>query len=338
MKRRIGQVALVVSDRTRSELFYRDVLGMEPVFGTAQFRGPVIDQVQQMTNAASRTTWLIDDRDMFQLELFEFENPRSRPLPLDFGVRNEGYNRMIVAVNSIEVTGNAAVAAGGSIRALLCSGLADSHAHALLHDPDGIVLELVEAPELVAADRPARIIGLGLTSADLATTVEDMCQGFGFSACEDRFQHAAFWDEGGRLQACQTMQLEDMYLVAAQYSDSRPRPEDYRLGDIGVMNFAICFPDVDDFSACYAGTVAMGMRSNIQPMIVENKAAVTYHNDRQGFSVEMLYMAPKLRGLYGFARPRPVDRLVNRYLNWKSRREYSRHLGKIKDQIQGETL
>ena len=82
MKRHIGQVAVVVSDQQHSVDFYSKVFGMDHIFGTAEFRGPDLDKVQRMEKAASSTRWLIDDREMFQLEVFRFENPPSRPLPV----------------------------------------------------------------------------------------------------------------------------------------------------------------------------------------------------------------------------------------------------------------
>jgi catechol 2,3-dioxygenase-like lactoylglutathione lyase family enzyme len=326
MKRHIGQVAVVVSDQQRSVDFYSNVFGMEHIFGTAEFRGPDLDKVQQMEKAASSTRWLIDDREMFQLEVFRFENPPSRPLPPDHGITDEGYNRIIVAVRSLEQTSAAAVAAGGTVVALLCSEQADHTSHTLVKDPDGILLELVEAPELVPGERPAKIVGLGITSLDLATSVEDMCEGFGFTPCEDKFHNRLFWDEDGALERMQTLQLDDMYLVVSQYRGSRPRRADHRLGDIGIMNFAICFPTAQDFDACYEKTRQLGMQSNIDPVVVTGTASVTYNNDRQGFSVEMIYMARKLWGLYGFSPPGLKDRLLNKILNWKARRAYRKHL------------
>ncbi len=326
MNRHIGQVALVVSDQKRSVDFYTRVLGMDHIFGTAEFRGPDLDKVQQMDRAASSTRWLIDDREMFQLEVFQFENPESRPLPADHSLTDEGYNRVIIAVKSLDEAGAAAQAAGGTLVALLCDVENHDSRHALIKDPDGILLELVEAPELVPGDRPARIIGLGITSLDLSTTVEDLCDGFGFSPCEDKFHHRRFWDEGGRLERMQTLQLDDMFIVVSQYRGSRPRAADYRLGDIGVMNFAICFPSAEDFDACFSKTRQMGMKSNIEPLIVKGTLSITYNNDRQGFSIEMIFMAKKLWGLYGFTPPGLKDRLLNKLLNWKARRAYRKHL------------
>jgi catechol 2,3-dioxygenase-like lactoylglutathione lyase family enzyme len=330
MNRRIGQIALAVSDQRRSTDFYARVFGMDHIFGTSEFRGEDVDKVQQMKHVASSTRWLIDDRDMFQLEIFNFENPVSRPLPDDHSVCDIGYNRVIIAVKSLDDTLKQVAEEGAVVAALLCSDQPDHATHALVRDFDGILLELVEAPERVRGERPARIIGLGLTSADLATTVEDMRDGFGFTPCDDSLLHRQYWSEDGRLEQMQTLQLDDMYLVVSQYRDSRPRPADYQLADIGVMNFAICFPSDDDFSSCYQRTQQMGMKANAEPKVIEGMGAVTYNNDRQGFSVEMMFLVNKLRGLYGFAPPSLKDRVLNKIMNWKARRAYRKHIAQAR--------
>jgi len=341
MNSHISQVALVVSDQQRSTEFYAEVFGMEHIFGTAEFRGPDVDQVHGMENAASSTQWLIDDREMFQLEIFQFENPQSRPLRADHDLTDEGYNRVIIAVKSLKNTSRDAINAGATLVAPLvappCGGDPDQSSpnpsHALLRDPDGILLELIEDPSLVPAERKARIIGLGMTSRDLATTVEDMRDGFGFTPCDDVFQHQDLfqhkdWQQDGRLEALQTLRMQGMYLVVSQYRDSRPRRLDHRLGDIGIMNFALGFASAKDFDACFSKTRQMGMRSNIEPMVIKGIASVTYNNDRQGFSVEMLFLSRKLWGTYGFVRPNWMDRLINKLLNWRADRIYRKHLAR----------
>ena len=326
MNRRIGQIALVVSDQARSTAFYARAFGLEHVFGTSAFRRESAGTIQGIDNVASTTHWLIDDRELFQLEIFQFEHPRSRPLPEDHSICDDGYNRVIIAVKSLQETSERVTAAGGVINALLFGGQPDCADHALVRDPDGILLELVEAPELVPGERPARIIGLGITSPDLATTVEDMCEGFGFTPCEDRFRHGTFWQADGRLESEQTLQLDDMYLVVSQYRNSRARAADYRLADIGVMNFAICFLSQEDFADCYRRTQQIGMYSSGDPFAIGEVASVTYNNDRQGFSVKMFYLAKKLWGLYGFAHPRWQDRVTMKLMEWKSQRKHRKHI------------
>jgi catechol 2,3-dioxygenase-like lactoylglutathione lyase family enzyme len=323
MNRRIGQIAIVASDQHRSTDFYATVLGMDHIFGTRAFRDETAEKIQGIKNIASSTRWLIDDRELFQLEIFQFEHPQSRPLPKDHDISDVGYNRVVIAVKSLEETSQKATAAGGVVTTL---PYGDQTSHAVIKDPDGVLLELVEAPELVPGARPARIIGLGMTTNDIDTTIKDMCDGFGFTPREDLFQQKTYWQGDGRLEQHQTLQLDDMYLLVSQYRDSRPRRADYQLCDMGIMNFAVCFPDQTDFQSCYQLTQQMGMSTNSEPLIIGNDASVAYNNDRQGFSVEMIFMASKLWGLYGFTPPRVLDRVINKFLEWKAQRSHKKRL------------
>ena len=336
-RRRIAQIALVTSDRARSSAFYSDVFQLQYIFETSEFRGPGVDQMQGMDRVASSTSWLIDDRVGFQLEIFQFENPSSRPLPLDHCITAEGYNRLIIAVRSIDDVVDAALSRGASIQNRIDDENTEWERHLVLADPDGILIELIEAPVLLPSHRSSRIVGLGLTTLDMTTAVQDFCEGFGFHPCEDRFDPAALWQKNRTLERVQTLQLSDMCLVLSQYRDSRPRPVDYCLADIGIMNFAISFPHAEDFDNCFRKTSTMGMQPNAEPVIVDGKASVVYQNDRQGFSVEMLYMDASLRGLYGFALPSFKDKLVNKLLNWRSFWVYRRHVAESDHLCKGET-
>ena len=323
----VSQVAICVADHRRSTDFYRRVLGLDHVFGTTSFRGEKAEQVQGLADAASTVRWLVDDRDCFQLEIFQFETPQSHPLRVDHGVTDIGYNRIIVAVRSVADTLALASALGGVVEPMTRSGATPGAVHALLRDPDGIILELIEWPESVSDRRSARIMGVGVTTADPGLAVRDMCEGFGFSRCEDPFEHLRYWSEEGDLIAHQALRLGDMFLLVSSYRDARPRPTGYRLCDIGIMNFALGFGSVEELIACYERANAMGMRST-GPLLREgDEACVVYHNDRQGFSVEMLYLARKHYGLFGFSRPSFKDRVVNFLAEAKAGWEYRRRPG-----------
>ncbi len=289
---------------------------MDHVFGTTSFRGELAAAVQGMPDAASTTQWLIDDRERFQLEVFEFEHPHPKLLQQNSSITDIGYNRLIFAVRTVAEVRQAANEFGCSVD-LMTDSPDINRVHARLVDPDGILVELIEWPEKVSGSRSAQLIGLGLTTADLDTSVEDMCEGFGFQMCSDVFEHSGCWSEQGRLQKHQTLQMGDMYVVASQYRDSRPRPSDHQLADIGIMNFAIFLRDQADFAACMNATQRLGMRPNCAPLSVGNEASIVYNNDRQGFSVEMIFLAPKLWGLYGFKHPSLADRV----LNWLAERK-----------------
>jgi len=56
VSRRIGQVAVCVTDYRRSCNFYRQVLGLDHIFGTTSFRGEMAETIQGMPNA-DYDTW-----------------------------------------------------------------------------------------------------------------------------------------------------------------------------------------------------------------------------------------------------------------------------------------
>lgn len=328
MSRRIGQIALCVSNHQRSTEFYSQIFGMDHIFGTNSFRGKMAQTVQGMKNAASVTQWLIDDRKKFQLEIFEFEHPQSRLLDSSFGVTNIGYNRVIIAVKSLAQTTNRASEAGCSTHAMDAGSQAASPLHAWLKDPDGVLLELIELPEHIKGNRPAQIVGVGLGSENADVTVRDMREGFGFSLRDDIFETEKYWPENDRLEHCQSLQLDDMFVVVSQYRDCSPRSPDYRLCDIGIMNFAIFFSDTEDLMRCYHDTTKLGMKANCEPIFISDKGAVTYNNSTQGFSVEMIYMVKKMWGLFGFSPPSLVDRIINYVSEVKARYVYPHHVRK----------
>ncbi|MDX1697516.1 MAG: VOC family protein, partial [Thiohalobacterales bacterium] len=171
---RIGQIALVVSDIKRSTRFYARAFGLDPVLGTRAFRGRTAGEVQGLDNPAARTFWLRDSRQPFQLELFQYEHPCSRPLREDQDVSDIGYNRLLVAVRSMAETLQALESTGQPATPLEQSGRNGIARHAVVRDPDGITLELVEMPERILDGRPARLLGLGISVVDLGTSVEDM--------------------------------------------------------------------------------------------------------------------------------------------------------------------
>jgi len=330
MSSNICQIAVCSTDHRRSTDFYANILGLDHIFGTTSFRGELPETVQGMKNAASTTRWLVDDRKLFQLEVFQFESPTSKPLPTDHNITHEGYNRIIVAVKSIEATALLAKQAGYSVTRP--EGEVSSISHAWMKDPDGVLIELVEMPELIKGQRNAQMIGVGITTLDLELSVEDMCEGFQFAPCEDLFEHAQYWSEGDELEKHQTLQLADMFLVVSQYRNTTPRPKDYQLADIGIMNFALMHANQSEFMRCYEHITGMGMKANSAPVLeLLPNIGIVYNNDRQGFSVEMMYMNNnKYFGLFGFSRPSLLDRAMNFIAELKARLAYPGHVTRNK--------
>jgi hypothetical protein len=190
------------------------------------------------------------------------------------------------------------------------------------------LLEIVERPDWVPPADQSVIVGLGITVNDLELFSKDLEQGFNFEPEADLFEHAKYWDLDGNLEKCRTLKLGDMVLVASQYRSSRPRPEDYKLGDIGIMNFALLHPSMADFKQVYLHTCGLGMQSNSVPHITPGKGAVVYQNTHEGYSVEMAYLDASLWGLFGFARASWLDHVLDTLAPWKARRAYRKYLAR----------
>lgn len=326
-EQRVGQIAVVCTDGERTAQFYGSVFGWALTFGTESFMGELISEVQDMKNAAASTRWLIDSRPGFQLEVFQYACPQSRPLPKDSSVSDQGYNRIIIATRSLaEVLDRVT-----RLYPQLADAFTVDEANAqrvLALDPDGIVLEILERPDRVPAADHSVMLGVGVTVNDLEVFSEDLVQGFNFQPEADLFEHAQHWDLDGGLEKFRTLKLGDMFIVASQYRDSRQRAQDYKLGDIGIMNFAVIYPSMAEFKGAYLHTCSLGMRSNCVPQITPGKGAVVYQNTREGFSVEMVYLHSSLWGLFGFVRATWPDRLLDAIATWKARREYRKYVAR----------
>lgn len=305
MPENICQIAISVTDAKRSIDFYSELLDLRPVFGTKSFRGARAEMVQGIPGAASCCHWLIGERSFFQFEIFEFESPSPKPLLADHSITDIGYNRLIFAVRNMES---------------ICAQLQDTHyellsgpgpRHALINAPDGILVELVEDTTLLDTTADAKLVGLGLTTPDLATSVEDFTVGLGFEQAGDPFEHRHFWSCENQLKNTLTLKQGDMHLVLSEYQASRPRSEGYQLSDIGIMNLAMGFGSRKDFYSRLEKTQNLGFTTNCKPINVGKQLTVVYNNDRQGFSVEMLHCETKLFGLVGFRKPSLLDRLLN---------------------------
>lgn len=302
----VSQVALVVSDIFRARIFYAAALDLDDIFGTTAFCGKAAAAIQGLPNPSSTARWLTDDRPLFQLELFQFDAPKSRPLPADGGLLRQGYNRLLVAVRRLEHIDMALTENGFAQRLNILDG--PEYRCARLVDPDGVRIELIELPELVSGPRNTKLIGLELSCADLQTTREDFVKGFGFFDADRSWPLPDERVSDPAETAHTTLQLDDFYLRITQRADSQPRSVDYRLSDIGIMNFALGYDDQKAFEAQVSLTAALGLKPNCPPQVSPGKIGGVYNNTREGYSVEMLFCDQSQKGVWGFAEPTLEDR------------------------------
>lgn len=141
----IVHVGISVSDIERSIAFYRDLFGME-VIVNKRFSGEVHENIIGLPGTHGRVAIL--KRGSLQLELFEFENPKPRPMDPNRPACDHGITHFCVQVTDIE--GEYARLRAAGVRFHCQPQYYQGKAIATYgRDPDGNLFELLE---LIPAD------------------------------------------------------------------------------------------------------------------------------------------------------------------------------------------
>lgn len=313
------QVAMSVTDLRRAQRWYREVLGFAPAGGTNLFAGPLASAVQGLSGAASTCWWLVDRQDFFQLELFEFRSPPVRARPRDWRPSDVGYSMLGVHVADLDATARRAEAAGSPPLGDPTGG--PGARRVCVRDPDGVIVELMEDDPRGARprERPRSELGVAarsvtLSVADLERSRRFFAEVLGLQVADGvelhRPEHEALWGTPGATRTAVVLEASDFFVELAEYADPAPRrrPPGYRISDQGLLNVAFGFRRRAELDAAYGRCVAAGHRANTRPLSF-GPWAVTYVNDDQGFSVELLQVARWYERQMGF-RPRRTPRLA----------------------------
>jgi catechol 2,3-dioxygenase-like lactoylglutathione lyase family enzyme len=307
----LGQVAYI-TDRVDVHVtsdWYRDVLGFLPSGWTDKFGGPDLANLQGLSDpdCALNIVWMVERNDSFQLELFEYVRPQSTSRPADWTPRDLGYNLTTLFVADFEGTVERARAAGS-----LSSGPSgpDGDRRALVADPNGILLELLERDIRVPGARgPARpevgvaIRGIRASVGDLEKSLAYFVDGFGLEEVDVALhgpEHEALWGFDGETPEVRVLAAGEVFLELAQYSEpaGAPFPEGYELCDGGVMNIALTTTSRELQAEVRERLVAAGHQS--RDFAAGDDVYVSYVTDDQGFNVELLYMAPAAYQDFGY--------------------------------------
>ena len=310
------QAAFSVTDLRRTQRWYRDTLGFVPAGGTSLFAGPLASRVQGLPRAASTCWWLVDRQDFFQLELFEFRSPPVRPLPPDWRPCDIGYTMLGVHVTDLDETLDRA----GSRRLGEPIGPPGAR-RACVRDPEGVLIELMEDDPRTTARRerprpevPAVARSVTLSVPDLERSRRFFCDVLGLGVAEGTTlhqpDHEALWGLEGAKRSSVVLSASDFLVELVQYAEpaGRPWPPGYRISDQGLLNVAFGFRTRRDLDSVYERCTASGHAGNSRPLGF-GPWSVTYVNDDQGFSVELLHVDGWYRGQMGF-RPKRTPRLA----------------------------
>ena len=315
----LSQVAFSVVDLAATERWFREGLGFWPAGGSrAMMRGPLASSVQGLPRAASTCWWLVDRNEWFQLELFQFERPVARLMPDDFRPCDIGYTRIGVWVADFDEALARLERLGSS--PLSAPVGATGARRACVRNPDGVYVEIMEDDPLSGAGfTPARS-GCPVALRSVTLSVPNLAQseaflsGLGLSRSEAMLrapEHEALWGLAGARTQSRLFSAGSALVEVVRYLDpiGRARPIGYRISDQGILNIAFGVRTKRDHAELYSRACRAGAQPNRQPLHMPG-AGVTYVNDPQQFSVELLWTSPASDRRFGFT-PRPTRKRPN---------------------------
>lgn len=183
--------------------------------------------------------WMVGDQPFFQLELFHHGNPKQRPLRPDWNPTDHGWVRFGVEINNFDrvVKGLDKL----SIPVLGTSGTAPTRRLAFRDPQIGCIVEVierVEGPSPVVTYCTTSVADLDAARTFYGTTIGlEIAPLAGLHEPEDE----ALWGLAGAKREGFLVKLAGGLLEVVEYSSplGRPRPDDYRTSDQGIVNVGI---------------------------------------------------------------------------------------------------
>lgn len=299
----LSQIAISVADVQHSQRWYRDIFGFQESGGTYMFV-PIFGSadVQGVPGATSECWWLVDSQDFFQLELFQFRKPQTKPLPSDWRPCDIGYTTIGIHVSDFDATLDrldrrrvpqlsAPVGGPGSRR--VC-----------VRDPDGVLLEIMEDDPRAPTHRP-RPASAPVATRFVTLSVPDLEQArrtwidvLGLTEVQDvalhTVEHERLWGLPGARRSAFVVAAGDMFIEVVQYLDpiGKPWPDGYRISDRGLLNVALGVRSEREHDALVQRCLEAGIVPNsTKPTLLKKLWYAVYVNDPMGFSIELLYHA-----------------------------------------------
>jgi catechol 2,3-dioxygenase-like lactoylglutathione lyase family enzyme len=286
---RICQIALSVIDLPQSINFYQTLFSLLPAGQTKGLSGELASAVQGLDNVVTEVAWLVDDRDFFQLELFNYEHPTPQPYAQHRSPEDIGYSRIAFEVADIEQLSQSVELLGGSIVSPIEGDTGKRQF--FCKDPNAILIQVSEA-ELPAGVR-ARVSGIAASVPSLEIAKQDFSSTLGFDIASS---------DGNATKQTVVLDGETIWLELNEYQTpiSRLWPPAYQLCDYGILNIAIGYRDLASFQTLYERCMNAGFTADSKPVQLPGAEGVTYVYDRQQFSVEMFCLDPDFDAAYGF--------------------------------------
>ena len=154
---RVNHTGISVVNIDSSLHFYVDTLGLQLVLDLDVERHPGLDQVIGLRDAVGRVVFLRAGDTL--IELWQYDEPRGRPLPTDYTPADRGVTHVALEVTDVDEAYSAVTAAG--YRANSAPVDLGLHKTCYVHGPDDEIIELLE-------DRTSDLMLARITARTLA--------------------------------------------------------------------------------------------------------------------------------------------------------------------------
>jgi catechol 2,3-dioxygenase-like lactoylglutathione lyase family enzyme len=294
-----AQVAVSTPDMARSLQFEYNVLGYRNA-GGRYTAGAGLGAVQGLPGEpACICWWLVNDQPYYQLEIFQYAAPAPNPRPVGWRPSDIGYGRLTYHVRDLDAAVAAARACGAPV--LAEPAVVAGARRACVVDPTGTPTELVEDP---AVEGPARLAAVGASVPDIARARRYFAATLGLRPLDppDPARETLWALPGAQRDALALDAGNGVTIELAQYTDPvpRPRPDGWRINDIGILNVALGFRDWQPFGEAWRRVKDAGYRYETAPRGPGGPFDVSYCMDEDGFSVELLYCPESSDLMLGF--------------------------------------
>ena len=306
------QIAFSVPDIEPTYSFYQNCFKLRPSGEMPILRGPIVAGLVGLPKVNYNLRFLTDDQDFLHLEFNRFKNPKPRPSPQDWRPCDIGISRLAIKVRDFRNTLFRLGSAGS--QPLTQEIQVDGTRRVCVHDPEGVLIEVIEAraDELPEAT-PSRIAGVALSVPNLEAARRSYVEALGFREIQTPLPYReVLWNLDGSERDIMLLDAEGCWIEIAQYRDPQPtpRPQDYRKSDKGLVHLALGFRSRGDYDRALQRAIDGGFRRSKRVMhYYVMKTA--YLADPLGFTLEMMYFPRWMDRIAGFKSPPLPMRLMN---------------------------
>lgn len=310
----VNQIAICTDNLESTSAFYAELFGLPRVGGTL-FKGKVTESVTGLPGAQMSAGWLMDDRDFFQFEMFQYHTPN----PQKFGEYRHpwdiGYSRLALEVN--DLTAFHQRCSQRALEDLSAIKTVADKPYFVFRGPNNVLVEVGQATRPIPQGFGARFAGVAINVPNLTIAMHSYHTAIGCPIITNApADKGVLWDEAPAAKRSVLLDGGTIWLEINEYTTGKSEawPKGYRICDFGQQNIAFGSREGAGIKDLYERMVKGGFRPNTELVSSLGQVQLTYLNDPQGFNVEILMVRPWLDGVMGFRQANGFDKILTKIM------------------------